>query len=62
MDTNELLVRTMSAAKEARERGFENTANALDEIVGNLLGLLNSRTQSVGEKRANIGTDFHHIH
>ncbi|WP_306112786.1 MULTISPECIES: hypothetical protein [unclassified Roseovarius] len=62
MDTNELLVRTMNAAKEARERGFDNTASALDEIVESLLELLNSRTQSMGEKQANIGPDFLHLH
>lgn len=62
MDTNELLVRTMNAAKEARARGFENTAGALDEIVENLLELLNSRAQSVCEKRANTAPDYHRFH
>ena len=40
MDVNELLVRTMNAAKEARERGFCKTADALDEIVESLLDFL----------------------
>ena len=53
MDTQELLVRTMNAAKEARERGFENTADAFDEIVDSLLQFMNSQTTSIGEKRAN---------
>ena len=45
MVTHELLVRTMNAAKEARKQGFEGTADALDEIVENLLQLFNPGTQ-----------------
>ncbi|WP_299852364.1 hypothetical protein [uncultured Roseovarius sp.] len=62
MDTNELLVRTMNAANEARERGFENTAEALAEIVESLLELSNSPFHSVGEKRANSRPEFQQIH
>ncbi|MEO3417394.1 hypothetical protein AAFO92_22275 [Roseovarius sp. CAU 1744] len=42
MITNELLIRTVSAAKHARENGFKNTADAFDEIAENLLELMNS--------------------
>ncbi len=62
MDTNEILVRTMNAAKEARDQGFEKTADAFDEIVEKLLELANSRAQSVGEKRANTNADVLHVH
>ena len=62
MDTNAMLVRTMNAAKEARARGFENTADAFDEIVESLLELLNSHAQSMGDKRSNTRADAQHIH
>ncbi len=62
MDTQELLVRTMNAAKEARERGFENTAGAFDEIVESLLQFMNSQTTSIGENRANSLPDTLHRH
>ncbi|MFD1157915.1 hypothetical protein [Roseovarius aestuarii] len=53
MDTEEILVRTMNASKEAREHGFLNTAEAFDGIVDSLLQLMNSQTLSIGEKRVN---------
>ncbi len=62
MDTNAMLVRTMNAAKEARARGFENTADAFDEIVESLLELLNSHAQSMGDKRSNTRAAAQHIH
>ena len=62
MDTNEILVRTMNAAKEARDQGFDNTADAFDEIVEKLLEMVNSRAQFTGEKRANSNADILHIH
>lgn len=62
MDSQELLVRTMNAAKEARERGFVNTADAFDEIVGNLLQFLNSQVQSMDEKQANSRPETLHFH
>lgn len=62
MDTNEMLVRTMNAAKEARARGFEKTADAFDEIVESLLELLSSQAQSLGERRANSQLAAQHIH
>lgn len=46
MDTNELLVRTMNAAKEARESGFYKTADAFDEIVESWFDLLDTQVQS----------------
>ena len=62
MDANEILVRTMNAAKEARNQGFNNTADAFDEIVEKLLELSNSRAQFVGEKRANTNADVLQVH
>ena len=62
MNTQEILVRTMNAAKEARERGFVNTADAFDGIVDSLLQLMNSQTQSIGEKRVNSLPDTLHRH
>ena len=40
MVSNQLLIRTIHAAKESRDRGFYNTADAFDEIVESLLSLL----------------------
>ncbi len=62
MDTQELLKRTMNAAKEKREQSFEQTADALDEIVVSLLELMNSPVQSVGEKSATSLPNVLHIH
>ncbi|WP_299852634.1 hypothetical protein [uncultured Roseovarius sp.] len=62
MDNQELLVRTMNAAKEARERGFVNTADAFDEIVENLLQILNSQIQPLDENRANLLPETLHMH
>ncbi len=62
MDTQELLVRTINAATEAREQGFEKTADAFDEIVKKLLEFMNAPVQSVGEKRANSCLDVLHVH
>ena len=45
MDTHELLIRTINAAKEAREMGFENTAECFDEIVESLLDFMKSSTE-----------------
>lgn len=62
MDVNELLVRTMNAAKEARERGFCKTADAFDEIVESLLDFLETRAQSKRENVAESTSEAHHIH
>lgn len=62
MDTYELLIRTQSAAKEARESGFDNTADVLDRIVGRLLKSINSQAQLSGERRVNCPSDLHHLH
>ena len=62
MDTHELLVRTLNAAKETRENGYEQTADAFDIIVENLLKHINSQVQSVGEKRANSIAYVQHFH
>ena len=62
MDTNELLVRTLNAAKEARKKGFYNTADAFEEIVENLLALLDAQSQSTHETRMVSPTESHHIH
>lgn len=53
MASHEILLRTMNAAKEARENGFMNTADAFDEIATNLLNLLRSHSQSEDVKAAN---------
>ena len=62
MNTHELLIRTMNAAKDAREKGFDNTADALDGIVERLLEFINSQAQPGGEKRANSPADVQHLH
>ncbi len=62
MDTNELLIRTMNAAKEARKRGFEKTAEAFDEIVESLLAIINSQSRLSEEKCANARADVLHVH
>ena len=62
MDSQELLVRTMNAAKEAREKGFLNTANALDEIVENLLHFLKSQIQSIEDERASSLHEMPDVH
>ena len=62
MDTNELLVRTMNAAKEARERGFYKTADAFDEIVESLLDLLESRAQPASEIQLESFAEMQHFH
>ena len=49
MHTNELLVRTMNTAKQAREEGYSDTAEAFDQIVESLLGHLDSNLQPSGE-------------
>ena len=61
MVTHELLVRATNAAKEAREQGFDNTADALDEIVESLLQLFNPKTQFEIENRTHIQTEFNHF-
>jgi len=40
MFANEILVRTLNAEREAREKGFEGFADALGEISVNLTRLL----------------------
>ena len=62
MDTYELLVRTMNAAKEAREKGFDKTADAFDEIVEGLLEVINAQSQFSDNVRANTCADVLHIH
>ena len=62
MDPNELLIRTMNAAKAAREQGFEKTADAFDEIVESLLEFMNAQNQFSVEKRANSSADMLHFH
>ncbi len=62
MVTNELLLRTIHAAKEARERGFYNTADAFDEIVENLLELLKSNSTIPGGEITALSSEFDHIH
>ena len=44
----ELLIRNIHAAKEAREKGYNNTADAFDEIVEGLLSLLDADSQPAG--------------
>ena len=62
MVSNELLIRTIHAAKEARERGFDNTADAFDEIVESLLELLKSKPAIPSEETTTALSDFDHIH
>lgn len=62
MVTHELLIRTIHAAREARERGFDNTADAFDEIVESLLELLKSNSSVPGEEMTTILSEFDHIH
>lgn len=62
MDTNEMLVRTMNAANEAREGGFPKTADAFDEIVESLLDLLETRAQSKRENVVETVLEAHHVH
>ena len=62
MDTYELLVRTMNAAKEAREKGFYETADAFDEIVESLLDLLEVRVQSDRDFWNTSVPELHHVH
>ncbi|MEO3416804.1 hypothetical protein AAFO92_19305 [Roseovarius sp. CAU 1744] len=62
MNTNEMLIRTMNAAKDAREKGFLNTAEALDEIGERLLGLLESHAQSQSDYLFEASTELHHMH
>lgn len=62
METNELLIRTMNAAKEAREKGFDKTADAFDEIVEGLLEVINAQSQFSDNVRANTCADVLHIH
>ncbi len=40
------LIRTIYAAKEARENGLENTADAFDELKVSLLALIEEEIQS----------------
>ena len=61
MDTNEMLVRTMNAAKEARERGFFKTADAFDEIVESLLDLLESHAHSQHDGVIETVPEVHHM-
>ncbi len=62
MDTNEILARTLNAAKEARNRGFYKTADAFDEIVETLLDLLDAEQRSRSAKRANSASELQHFH
>ena len=48
MVTYELLIRSIHAAKVAREKGYDNTADAFDEIVEGLLSLLDAESQPAG--------------
>ena len=58
----ELLIRTMNAAKKAREKDFVNTAEALDEIVAYMLAHANAKMHSSGENCAYFGTDLPQLH
>ena len=62
METNELLIRTLNAAKAARDRGFFKTADAFDEIAEDLLQFLTSPPRSPGEERAKTAPDLLHFH
>ncbi len=62
MVTNELLIRTIHAAREARERGFYNTADAFDEIVENLLDLLKPSSTISSELATIELSKLDHIH
>ncbi|MEO3417411.1 hypothetical protein AAFO92_22360 [Roseovarius sp. CAU 1744] len=62
MNTNEMLIRTMNAAKEARKKGFLNTAEALDEIGERLLGLLESHAQPQSDYLVEPSSELHHMH
>ncbi len=61
MVEHELLVRTVNAAKEAREQGFDNTADAFDEIVESLLNLINLSSQFEVENRTHSQHEITHI-
>ena len=61
MITHELLVRTTNAAKEARDQGFDNTADAFDDVAENLLKLFNPSTQLEIENRTHLHTNFTHF-
>lgn len=45
----QLLIRTIHAANDARENGFENTAEAFDKIIESLLELQEPEFQLKGE-------------
>ena len=62
MDTNEILVRTMNAAKEARKCGFYNTADAFVEIVETLLVSLDENAHSKSAKRTASVSELQHFH
>ena len=62
MDPNELLVRTMNAARDAREKGFDKTADAFEEIVESMLDLLSSRSNSQNEVATEPMLEFYHFH
>ncbi len=62
MDAQQLLLRTSTAAKQAREQGFENAADALDEIAKRLLEYINASVESVGKKRSNFHPSAPQIH
>ncbi len=60
MDVNEMLVRTINAAKEAREKGFYETADAFDSIAESLLDLLETRSQSERDMRLSETPELDH--
>ncbi len=45
----QLLIRCIHAAKVAREEGFDNTANALDDLVDSLSALIDASAQPEGQ-------------
>lgn len=61
MVTNELLIRTIYAAKEARKCGYECTAEALDQIIEDLLSLNNQCSQFEIEKCTHPQQGFTHF-
>ena len=62
MVTNELLIRTVHAARDARERGYNNTADAFEEIADNLLELLRSRSATPCDARAKAALELNAMH
>lgn len=46
MEEFELLIRTMHAAKTAQEKGMENIAEALDQLVNRLAVMIDAEIQS----------------